>query len=655
MKIFYLLMLMLMFYTCHYIWKHTIYFDTIARCKHQEQHISDPVSSPYTLVTYVDENSWMDTRNFILDSENCRIPAVFPFHETVKESSEFKPPITCNVKTPMLTYIEKFVYLTINRSALMHYGTVNYCRYYQVYRPNTGNDNMFNMSTDGVQFNDTALVRFDFIMVKCFNTTDQVVYKYYHALIQPKYQSGKHSEAPNGPMSKAKLNILMIGTDSVSRLNSLRYMTETRRVLLHELKAFELKAFNKVADNTLVNMIPMLTGLFLHQLNITDVSKRQNVIFDDVPFIWKEFKSMGYKTLFAEDHPEIATFNYNYGGFDHIPTDYYLRPFMLAINEEESMWNQDHKCFMDKTETEIVLNWLLDYVRYYTSEQQPYFAYSFLTRLSHDTMNGVEDIDLLYTKFLKSLIQEDLLDNTILLFFSDHGIRFGSTAHTSMSQFEARLPYFFILPPKNMLEPEEYKNLKTNQNRLTTFFDIYSTLWHLTNGLNDKYSKYGQSLFQEVPHGRSCQDASISPFWCACVRDNTNAFSKRDLIAVEAAEQAVAYVNGVLGWHTNQCRKVRLNSIIDFTYIGDGVVFENDQQNHIYRLTLTLDPGNVTYVAQITLDKETNRPWCCDWQYMNRVSKYNWEGECLNNTFLDSYCYCFDFDPTLNEKDLYAH
>ena len=174
-----------------------------------------------------------------------------------------------------------------------------------------------------------------------------------------------------------------------------------------------------------------------------------------------------------------------------------------------------------------------------------------------------------------------------------------------------------------MLEPEEYKNLKTNQNRLTTFFDIYSTLWHLTNGLNDKYSKYGQSLLQEVPHGRSCQDASISPFWCACVRDNTNAFSKRDLIAVEAAEQAVAYVNGVLGWHTNQCRKVRLNSIIDFTYIGDGVVFENDQQNHIYRLTLTLDPGNVTYVAQITLDKETNRPWCCDWQYMNRVSKYN--------------------------------
>ena len=185
---------------------------------------------------------------------------------------------------------------------------------------------------------------------------------------------------------------------------------------------------------------------------------------------------------------------------------------------------------------------------------------------------------------MKRLIQKDLLDNTILLFFSDHGIRFGITAHTSMSQFEARLPYFFILPPKNMLIAEEYENLKTNQNRLTTFFDIHSTLWHLITGSNDKQWKqwkHGQSLLQEVPHDRSCKDASIPPFWCACLTDNKNAFSKKDPVAVEAAEQAVAYVNGLLGWHTDQCQKVRLNSIIEFTYIGEGFDFNNDHTSHI--------------------------------------------------------------------------
>ena len=644
MKLYHLFVFILMLYTCHYIWKHTRDYNTIVKCKSGNQNITELVNSSNTLLSIENENSWMDTRNFILDSEACRIPDVFPLLQTDKESTKLKPPISCNMKTPMLTYIEKFVYVTINRSALVHYGTVKYCKYYQVYRPKVGNDNIFNISTDGIQFSDTAFVRFDFVMVKCFNTTNQTVYKYYHALIQPKYLSVKHRIAS----SKAKPNILMIGTDSVSRLNSLRFMPETRKILLHELKAFEMKALNKVADNTLVNMIPMLTGSFLHELNITDENKR------DMPLMWKSFKRSGYRTLLAEDHPNIATFNY-IGGFEQIPTDYYLRPFMLAINEEKGMWNQDHKCFMDKTENEIVLNWLLDYVRYYVSEQEPYFAYSFLTRLSHDTKNGAGDNDLFYANFLKSLIQEDLLDNTILFFFSDHGIRFGRRAHTSMSQFEARLPYFFIVPPKYMLTAEEYKNLKTNQNRLTTFFDIHSTLWHLINGTKDKQWKHGQSLLQEVPHGRSCQDASILPFWCACVRDNPNTFSKKDPIALEAAEQAVAYVNGLLGWHTNQCRKVMLNSIIDFTYIGDGFAFKNGHPGHIYRLTLTLDPGNVTYVVQIALDKKTNRPWCCDWQYIKRISKYNLESECVKNPFLEGYCYCFDFQPTPNEDDLHIH
>ena len=330
------------------------------------------------------------------------------------------------------------------------------------------------------------------------------MYKYYHALIQPKYNSVKYGHVSNGPSSKAKPNILMIGTDSVFRLNSLRFLPETRRVLLNELKAFEMRALNKVADNTLVNMIPMLTGSFLHELNITDGNKHENFIFDTVPFIWKELKSHGYMTLFAEDYSELAMFNY-IGGFEQIPTDYYMRPFMLAINEEQDMWNQNHKCFVDKTEAEIVLNWLLDYVRYCVIKQQPYFAFSFLTRLSHDTMDGIRDIDLLYQRFLQTLLQEGLLDNTILLFFSDHGTRFGSTTHTSMSQFEARLPYLFILPPNNILTAEEYENLKTNQNCLTTFFDIHSTLRHLITDSTEKKWKHGQSLFQEVSHGRSCQ------------------------------------------------------------------------------------------------------------------------------------------------------
>ena len=595
--------------------------------------------------------SWMDTGEYILNSENCRIPAVFPFHPSVKDTIEFRPPISCSVETPMLTYIEKFVHVTVNRSALRHYGQVKYCKYYQVFRPSLGDDDVFNISTVGVRFVNSAFVTFDFIMVQCFNLQDKSVYKHYHALIQPKYQKQKESKVQESKPRKP--NILMVGIDSVSRLNFLRLMPETRRVLLHELKAFDLKGFNKVADNTLVNILPMTTGSFMHELDVKRGIQSGKLIFDDVPFMWKEFKNMGYTTLLAEDCPLVSMFNYFKEGFNQVPTDYYIRPFMLAINEERRMWSQDHKCFMDKPDSEIILNWLLDFQRYHKKKQQPYFAFTFLGRFSHDDTNGASEIDILYQIFMQTLIREGLLDNTILLFFSDHGSRYGTTAHTSMRQFEARLPFFFILPPRHLLTGEESQNLKINQNRLTTFFDIHSTLWHLIKGTNAKQGKHGQSLLHEVPHGRSCQDASIPSFWCACVRNYANAFTKKDLISFEAAKVTINYINTLLQSHTNLCRKVSVKSVIDFTYIGEEFDLDSGNVIQLYRLILDVLPGGVTYATEVKIDTALNQPQCCEFENILRISKYQFEGECIRDGSLDKYCYCLDFDPSQGIVDKY--
>lgn len=65
----------------------------------------------------------------------------------------------------------------------------------------------------------------------------------------------------------------------------------------------------------------------------------------------QEYKKKGYKTLLAEDAPEIATFNYLKRGFDEPPTDYYLRPFGLAIKREIK-----DDCYLDVTEIEVNVN-----------------------------------------------------------------------------------------------------------------------------------------------------------------------------------------------------------------------------------------------------------------------------------------------------------
>lgn len=54
---------------------------------------------------------------------------------------------------------------------------------------------------------------------------------------------------------------------------------------------------------------------------------------DDCPIIWRNFSRAGYVTAYVEDEPTIGTFNYKKAGFKHAPTDFYLRPFLLAAQD----------------------------------------------------------------------------------------------------------------------------------------------------------------------------------------------------------------------------------------------------------------------------------------------------------------------------------
>jgi hypothetical protein len=62
---------------------------------------------------------------------------------------------------------------------------------------------------------------------------------------------------------KEYLSILMLGVDSISHINMMRYMTKTRSYLLNEMSAIELVGYNKVADNTFVNIVPMTAGNYV--------------------------------------------------------------------------------------------------------------------------------------------------------------------------------------------------------------------------------------------------------------------------------------------------------------------------------------------------------------------------------------------------------
>lgn len=128
-------------------------------------------------------------------------------------------------------------------------------------------------------------------------------------------------------------SILLIGLDSMSRLNFHRMMPSTRNVLEKELNAVEMNGYTKVAKNTFPNVVSMLTshsqnelGMLCHDLWETPL--------DDCHFIWKNFSAMNYLTALIDDNPKISIFNHGKLGFLRKPMDIYVRPWMLAAYQE---------------------------------------------------------------------------------------------------------------------------------------------------------------------------------------------------------------------------------------------------------------------------------------------------------------------------------
>lgn len=118
-----------------------------------------------------------------------------------------------------------------------------------------------------------------------------------------------------------------------------------------------------------------------------------------------------------------------------------------------------------------------------TRTDNKYFALMFMARLTHDDLNNAGYADLPVYQLLSKLFSKKLLNNTIIVFFSDHGLRFGPIRQTLSGKLEERLPFMFIYMPKSLSGGKRHENLTINQNRLSTPFDVYATLKHIVDGV----------------------------------------------------------------------------------------------------------------------------------------------------------------------------
>jgi hypothetical protein len=228
-------------------------------------------------------------------------------------------------------FVDDFGYLTYNYEFLIKNDIqISYCEYatinwyyddfnYQIsaYRK-INNGSQLDISQE---FFHIYCYKKSFLFLSYFKT-------YYKTTFARIFKKAKEEVSKNN--NKQPLNIFMLGLDSVSREDWLEKLPKSSQFFLNTIKSNVLSRYNIVNDGTPAALIPLLTGKHEHELPNT-IKNTQNPKHVDLayPFIWKDYENeLGYATLFAEDWPEIGTFQYRMIGFSQPPVRHYLRYFI---------------------------------------------------------------------------------------------------------------------------------------------------------------------------------------------------------------------------------------------------------------------------------------------------------------------------------------
>lgn len=378
-----------------------------------------------------------------------------------------------------------------------------------------------------------------------------------HMQIVPKDEVLLRPAKPGG----IPLDISMIMFDSTSAANFQRKMPHTLEYLKKHLNSVVLQGETIVGDGTTAQLCAMLTGIAEKEQPEARRSEPDATTVDNWRWIFRDLKQKGYATLFSEDSTVYASFNYRLHGFKDPPTDHFARPLWM---EADNITQRLVHCIGGRAFHNMSLDYLVDFFRAY--KQKPKFSFMLHAVISHDDLNKIGYVDDDLKRTLQTLERESFLENTILIIFGDHGIRYTGIRKTLQGKLEERLPFMSMTVPKWFTEkyPDLYANLIHNSKVLTSPFDVYATLRHILS-----YPKYpsdiitGQSLFTKIDKDkRTCASAGVEEHWCPCL--NLEEVSIEEPIIKKSAEFAVTSINDLIFQHSElktQCHKLVLKEI----------------------------------------------------------------------------------------------
>ncbi|CAJ0605261.1 unnamed protein product [Cylicocyclus nassatus] len=384
-------------------------------------------------------------------------------------------------------------------------------------------------------------------------------------------------------------SIDILGFDSTSRTMFMRHLPRTMETM--DKLGYELfYGYNKVGDNSAVNLVPILAGDVPEALqepkldqfgdiNINWVLPTQRKLDPtNIPFLWKMMgKEFGCRSMLNEDISMQALGLFHYPGneflpgFTSPPADHFYRTYYLAVYKN---WRYSQCRDGGQVQRRYVDLW-----RRFANKYKDicHMGFTFVTTLSHEAGFVLELLDEQISSSLENLYFTGALDNGISVIMGDHGNRIGMVQFSYSGRIEERMPLMAIrLPPKfKESHPKEYFNFMANKWKLTSNFDIHQTLKDIAlmkfgssrRSVTPNYGR-GISLFDEIPDNRSCFDAYIPENFCTCMIDRSNLADETKRVARE--EKILSAIRLFLGnKDLDDCFRLENITIVDnITVLG---------------------------------------------------------------------------------------
>lgn len=592
----------------------------------------------------------MDIDLFPLSTGSCSIPA----HQLLSNNTRYllknhgDSLPNCSKKIVFLDYNSTHIWV-LNKIVSLYYtiGQEFNCCYRNFSAATTAENVTYSLCQE---FSTSIQVNHDFVRVQCFYL-NEIVYDDFFLFNTSKEKSiierNSNSKSPN---------VLMLGFESMSRMNFLRTMKLTAK-FLRTRGSIQLLAYNKLGDNSYPNLFPLFMGKSWKDAKHNCLKDGENY-FDvkKCSFIWDKFSEVDFYTALAAD-TTAGLFGEYETMFPRIPTDFYLQPFIYETRFlfEDRTYDY-HACLQNRYFYKILLNFVESVT--HSVHNKKLFGIFWEQSVSHEHPTQSSTMDESYYNLLKYLEDIYYLNNTVVVLFSDHGPRFGDFVGTRQGYIEARLPLLEVLLPVDFRRryPLAVKNFERNTRRLTTAYDVYETLRDLVNiettgitnnkirmrteRLKSMMDPKSISLFLPIPANRTCESLDISEHYCVCEKGQK--ISVKPKARTFVAKALITQVNRLLSIFP-QCAQLKLERILHVS--GEEI----NGHSRKFTVVITTQPGSG--VLEGTLIRNFT-----DWRVSGTIGRLNIyrHQSCIQDQFVKMYCFCNSSKLAKSRYNLYV-